>query len=321
MKSALSNQSEGVLGDSPADYIHQVNSLGVIRYLNLLIIACQQYRGAGVALLGGDNAFFDRINLLHKQIEWHMRHITALNEQYHYVINRDDWGRIVSQWKELKTTSDSCSVLEYFDLHSQFIGRLIGLIWSISMDAHYYLKVPKESRSQKTYIDGQNREHHILIEVTMRLMPSLVEIIARIRGMSTHVAVLRACDTEHLAILTRLLQQLNAERDKLTSSTRSLSYDTLIRMPVLAEILLYDHKLDQLQQILKRDVMKSGEVALESQSLFDFSTSVIDVYCKVMEEGIHYFQVVLDNMLSVDKLFSDSYIDNNNHFNHSMSVG
>ncbi len=291
--------------DNVLEYTHQVNSLTLIRYLNLLVITCQKYRGAGIALLGGDITFENGVHALQRQIHWSLKNIRVLNQQYGSIIQDNEWFEIESHWEALTQNWRSDTVITCFEMHSHFIEMLHKLMWSICVNAYYFSMIPKldgaeiAPSSLKKVLSG-HKDHQVLVQITMRLMPEMIETIARIRGIATHAVVCGVCDHEHKLRLSYLIQKLNAQKEQLAVVPKSLQHGTLTRLPSLAHLLLYEHKLDQLQQTLRNDVMCEGEINLVSQQLFEFATSIIDVYYNVIEDGMLYFQQNLEGMLAVD---------------------
>lgn len=292
--------------DNVARYVRQVNSLTLIRHLNLLMIACQKHRGASLALLGGENAFERKLISLQSHIDWRVETISLFNRQFCEIVEAQQWESIRGDWQSIRTNWRNDSIQACFEFHNHFVESLIKLMWEITSNGYYFSLTPNLSQLDPLIVDGHidqgssgvnsfGREHHTLIQISMRLLPELIETIAKLRGLATHAAAKGECDNESQMRIAYLIQGLCAQKEKLATLSKSLGGELLTGLPALVEILLHEHKLDQIKQISRQEIMKNGPITVNSEELFDFATSTIDAYYKAIEAGVDLFQHKLDN--------------------------
>ena len=68
-------------------------------------------------------------------------------------------------------------------------------------------------------------------------------------------------------------------------------------VPSLPEILLQDHKLDQLQQTVSTKIRGCPSIHINSEELFDFASEIIDTYSQVIHDGITFFRRRIEHEL------------------------
>lgn len=290
-------------------YISQVNTLALIRHLNLLIISGQKHRGASLALIGGDYSFEPKLALLKEQIIRRINVISMLNTQYGQIVDAATLRSIEADWRLLETSDCGGTIKSCFERHNSFIESLLGLMWRTASSMYLANAGSSMAILDDSLVDDRaavkghdgvifNKDHRILLKIIVRLMPELIETIAKLRGVATYAAVIGSCDEENQDRLSYLLQVLKNRKDQLAELSKSLGHTTLSTLPAITELFLHEHKLDQLQRIVRHDVIGSrGEIRVNSQEIFDFATSIVEVYYKAVEAGVDYFQHKIERTL------------------------
>ena len=291
--------SDENVGSSVEQYVAQVNTLTLIRHLNLLIISGQKHRGAKLALLGGDASFEPKLLELKNQIAKRIDVISVLNSQYFNIISPMDLRALEGDWRLLEKSDCGGSIESCYELHNAFIESLLGLMWR--MVSMIYLNHPSGSMAQASSEPSSalffDKDQQTLLKITVRLMPELIETMAKLRGIATFVAVIGVCEDENQKRLAYLLQVLSNRKDQLADLSKSLGHTTLSALPAFAELFLHEHKLDQLQRVVRQEFMSNSEIKTGSQEIFDFVTSIVEVYYKAVEAGIDYFQHKIESVL------------------------
>ena len=291
--------SDENVGRSVEQYVAQVNTLTLIRHLNLLIISGQKHRGAMLALLGGDASFEPKLLELNNQIAKRIDVISVLNSQYFNIISPTDLRALEGDWRLLEKSDCGGSIESCYELHNAFIESLLGLMWR--MVSMIYLNHPSGSMARASSEPSSalffDKDQQTLLKITVRLMPELIETMAKLRGIATFVAVIGVCEDENQKRLAYLLQVLSNRKDQLADLSKSLGHTTLSALPAFAELFLHEHKLDQLQRVVRQEFMSNSEIKTGSQEIFDFVTSIVEVYYKAVEAGIDYFQHKIENVL------------------------
>ena len=268
--------------DDPApvvNYLNQLNTLILTRHVILLMIEVQKHRGASMAVLAGNREFAARVSQSQRIIHRYLEIIQQLNQQAGMLISEDRWQSINHDWQALIEHWQTDPVMTNFEFHNHFIDSMVKLIWEQVCNAHLVAAAkPSEGTSR------------MLLTITLKLMPELLENIARVRGLATHVCSLGRSDAEFDSRFISLLHALNINKEKMRTISKTLQHNTLRAVPSLPEILLHDHKLDQLQQTVGSKIIGVDGIELSGKELFRFASEVIESYAQVIHDGITYFR-------------------------------
>lgn len=271
-----------------ASYLRQLNTLILVRHLTLLMIEAQKHRGASMAVLAGNRGFESRVNQSQRLIRRYLDVIQQLNQQAGGLIPEGEWQSINREWQALIEHWRTDPAMTNFEFHNHFIDRLLKLVWKL-VDQARLVEAGRPSEGMA----------HMVLSVALELMPELLENIARVRGLATHVCSLGHSDIEFDSRFVSLMHSLNMNKEKMRIISRTLRQDILRAVPSLPEILLHDHKLDQLQHIVGSRITGADRIRLNSEELFDFASDVIDTYSQVIHDGITFFRRRLERELGV----------------------
>ncbi|ALP53793.1 hypothetical protein Tel_11985 [Candidatus Tenderia electrophaga] len=277
----------GALADpaaAAARYLQQLNTLILARHVTLLMIEAQKHRGASLAVLAGNREFMPRVVQSQQVIRRYLavidhlnRHSGKLIADAHMRTLKRDWLALIEHWQ-------TDPAMTNFEFHNHFIDSMIKHIWQLVGDARL---ARARVESGGAAMPGMSK---LVLNITLKLMPELLENIARLRGLATHVCSLGHSDTEFDSRFVSLIHALNMNKEKMRIVCRALQHDTLRAVPSLPEILLHDHKLDQLQQTVTRNISGAASIQLNSKELFDFASDIIDSYSQVIHDGISFFR-------------------------------
>jgi len=283
-------------------YLQQLNLLTVIRHLSMLLMEAQKHRGTSMAVLEGDLLFEPQV--LHEQsiIQRLIEVINHLNRNYCPTVLADKWQNIEQGWQSLILNWRNDTVIANFEFHSHIIESMVKLIWELAGEADYFSSVPDNNSitgrgDAESTLFYSERNHEHLIQVSLKLMPEMLENIAKLRGLATHASVRGYCDGVTQSHFSYLLQSLNLNKEKLRMVTRSLQPDALRAVPSLPSILLYEHRLDQLQLLIQNKIMNNEEISVKGAYIFNFATEIIDVYSQIIRDAISAFQHRLEYAL------------------------
>lgn len=285
-------------------YLRQLNSLGLIRQLSLLLMEAQKHRGISMAVLEGDVGFESSMQHEQAVIQRLMNVITQLNQQSDFVIEEDQWQLMNTDWQSLTDNWRNDTAMTNFEFHSSFIESIVNMIWTLCEKSVYFVSLyPGKQTDRSKHVDSlflySENNHHALVKISLSLMPALLEVIAKLRGLATHISVRGHCDAQARARFSPLLQALNINKEHLREASKSLQHDALRAVPALPSMLLYEHRLDQLQKLITNEIMIDGEIGIDGHDVFDFATGIIDDYSKIVSDAISAFQRRIEMLLLV----------------------
>lgn len=274
----------------------QLDSLMLIRQLYPLIIAVQQHRGATLALLGGNTGFQNKQLALQAEIEQRIAALEIINNRYQKPLSDSTLAKIADEWAAVIHNCQYDHAVEIFELHCFFIEQLMELIWQLTVRADYFSIVGTDPQSPG--VSGNGLDDRLLVQVILRDFPQLVEMVARIRGLAAHTAATRHCDAEYRERLTFWLRSVHHHKEALQIAIGQLNQRVLSNIPSLLTTQLQEHKLVQLMNMTHDEIISRDVVSPDSQRIFDFATGIIEMYSKVIEQGILYVRTAVEDALS-----------------------
>ncbi len=304
MKSSNHLQQEVPPGSATTDllseYVRQHRVLLLVRHINPLIIAIQQHRGASLALLEGDESFTGQVSTLRQDITTRLNIIRSLNALLGYIMPDDQCREIEERWEVFVSKWREDGVIGNFEFHNELIEQLMAVLIEIVEDARYFsptsqdITVSAEGRTTAASLGVVSDDQLKVVELVTRDIPMLIENIARTRGLSVHMAVLGRCEPDQKVMLNQLLQTIIHKKERIRTTHRGLSRETLKSLPALMETLLHEHKLVDLLVLIKEQILLPESIDIDSHMLFRFATEIIQVYSAVIEQGISLIQRNLD---------------------------
>lgn len=275
------------------EYAWRLHTLNLVRHLNPLVIAIQQHRGASLALLEGDESFEPSVSGLRQDIAWRLNTLQLLNQAHGHIISEGEWNDIRTEWQGFLDRWRDEGITGNFEFHNRLLDRLIRLIWQVVENANGFLPTASDPASQTP----DSRDHHLVVQLVMRDLLLLIENIAMTRGLAVHTAVIGRCDPDHQAKLNHLLQSIGYQTEQIRTLHRGLQGDTLKKLPTLVATLLHEHKLSQLLQLIKNDVILPEEIGIDGHRIFQAASEIIGIYSEVIGEGLDMIQKNLDASL------------------------
>jgi len=260
----------------------RLRGLDLIYSLCQLIRKLQQHRGASLAVLAGDTIFESRLHALQGPIYENM---AKIQNEGAGLIDQRRWSQIVSEWFTVKRQWRKDSVLQNFELHSHVIAQIIDLIWQVAKTS-----------------DPRVENDPVLKELGQYLFRSVldvIEILGKLRGLSTHVAVLGECENDYALRISFLRRQLDSESATAHNLLRALP--VRFRDPLLLRIGTYRcHAIEHsLCDVIDNEILGKGPIKTSSDHIFGLATQAIDAYVTVFTTGLQLMRTELDENLKM----------------------
>ncbi|NPU92587.1 MAG: hypothetical protein HPY82_11830 [Gammaproteobacteria bacterium] len=246
----------------------------------------QRHRGATLALLGGDRSFRPQVQTLQQQINAQLEFIHCLNATARESIADNDWKQLSLGWHTIIKDLENDAIHHSFEFHSHLLELLLRVARQLSEAVLYQpplAQMPEalRNRVEKTYLEPlQNLNQTCVIELY-----ELVEYLARIRGMGTHMAAVGHSDTDSDTRVAFWLQEFRYRKDRFDQNLQVLPSAYLPFIPALRALPNLNMKLNYFINLLGHEMTSQRSIKIPSHKLFLMGTEIIDGYLNVMDQA------------------------------------
>ncbi len=136
----------------------------------------------------------------------------------------------------------------------------------------------------------------LLIFVCQRL-PKMIELLGMIRALSSHLAAVGHSIEEHDKKLKYLCQCVRADKQQLIISAEKLHQNVGDELPSLLVLRTYEFKVDAFIDRVVQQVAGQQRITLTGDELFRVATEIMDVYWRVVDDGLDVLHRYQDKQL------------------------
>ncbi len=227
-----------------------------------------------MAYLSGSEVFLSQIEKLQQSIETALQLITELNNSNYRCIPDDLLTNINNDWKTIAIGWQQDQVIPNFEFHSHLIDACNKLL-RLCMTEQLKPLLPQGKTNQQA-----------LLELMFIRFPSCIENLAMLRGLSTNVAVIKACGKDSHAKISFLIKELEQQNKSLIQASDNIS-------PNISLIRSYQKPLLKFLLTVKLSILESPDVTVDSSLLFKMSTEIIDNQWDAVSQGIQRIENTL----------------------------
>ncbi|MGB3608949.1 MAG: hypothetical protein WA987_01135 [Cellvibrio sp.] len=272
-------------------YRQRQDALNLSRQLIQMIKAVQRHRGMSMALLGGNAVFRDEFASVQLQLERRLTSLQAFAAHTPQLLSERDQGNLHSAWVTISRDWQQDSVIDNYELHCHLIEQLLGMLASLAKQLEQpisaVLQYPDDNTAGTEIAHYPHRSRVLeVLHFCLRLMPSVVEQIGRIRALSTYAAAIGHCDSHHDSKLRYVIQCTRVNNEKLRHQAKRLEGVVAKDFSLLGQLKSYEIKLMFLLNMVESEVLHGKSITADSHRLFTVATDIMDVYLTVIEEGI-----------------------------------
>lgn len=274
-------------------YQQRLDALTLIKQLIFMTKAVQRHRGMSMGMLGGNEFFRDELGDLQIQLERRLELLQAFAARAGNLMNARDQENLSNAWLTISHDWQQDTVIDNYELHCHLIEQLLSMVATLGKHLEQPTShlMPEVVEPHIIKVDSSaypNRFKYLeVLHFSTRLMPAVAEQIGRIRALSTYAAAVGYCDKDYSSKLRYVIQCTRVNNEKLRHQTKRLESLLGNDLILLGQLKSYEIKLEFLLSMVEADVLTYAEVTADSNRMFSLATDIIDVYLKVVEDGIH----------------------------------
>lgn len=278
-------------------YQQRLDALTLVKQLIHMIKAVQRHRGMSMGALGGNALFRAELTQLQAQLERRLELVQAFAARSLNLLNARDRENLSNAWLTISRDWQQDAVVDNYELHCHLIEQLLSMVaalgkqleqptsQALTQPAHHNPEPGSAPTEGSSY---PNRFKYLeVLHFSTRLMPAVAEQIGRIRALSTYASALGYCDKDVTSKLRYAIQCTRVNNEKLRHQTKRLEGLQDKDLILLAQLKSYEIKLDFLLSMVESDVVNPHQINADSHRLFVLASDIIDMYLKVVDEGVH----------------------------------
>ena len=273
------------------DLYHQrLDALTLIKQLIHMIKAVQRHRGMTMGTLGGNLQFRDELIHLQVQLERRLELLQAFAARAVNLLSPRDQENLNNAWLTISRDWQEDTVIDNYELHCHLIEQLLSMVAALGKQLEVPTSQSMPGISEASVNDDglhPNRFEYLeVLHFSTRLMPAVAEQIGRIRALATYAAASGQCDKDFAGKLRYVIQCTRVNNEKLRHQTKRLESMQETNLTLLGQLKSYEIKLEFLLSMVEADLVNSRQISADSNRLFSLATDIIDIYLKVVDEGV-----------------------------------
>lgn len=264
-------------------------ALSALQQTLRLVADIQQHRGSSMAILAGNHDFESRLVMLQAKVRQRLTYLDQSRDSNGF-ISDDYWQAILLEWQTVSEGWRDDTVLHNFELHSHLVEKLLqrmraGGKWLFESDMVFKTATVK-------CLDIS------VLAFAFQTLPQHIELLAKLRGLSTHAVAMGSCDNDHRVRIDYLLQLAKREQVNLRNFIAQRPVKVLRSIPGLLDTQLNEIVFTQWINHIATEVLQKGKIQSSlADELFAQGTEIIDGFFAINQQSLMYVRQALEDML------------------------
>ena len=263
--------------------------LSLIIQINQLIKVVQKHRGASMGVLAGDESFTKDLATLQQHMARRLAMLECFARSTGGLLSDRDKQNLHLAWATIRHDWQDDNVSDNFELHTHLIEQLQVMLVSLAKKLEQPFSADPEAGEALAGGDTAYPKHFKKIEMLnfiARQLPDMIEQLAKVRGLSVYAASIGSVDFYNDRKLRFLLQCTREQSDKLRGQAERINEQLAGGFSALQAFKNIELKLLYLLNTVEQDVLSGLDISTGSQQYFTLATEIIDVYWKVVSDGL-----------------------------------
>ncbi|WP_101758377.1 hypothetical protein [Oceanicoccus sp. KOV_DT_Chl] len=255
--------------DATATAFHQQRLfLTTIQLLCRLTRAVQHHRGGSMAYLSGDQTFLNQLNQCQSHIQtlFSTLQLTQDFTQLHEALIN-----LANNWETIRLGWEHDGVMHNFEFHSHLLDEIKKLM---------------RQCMQSLLTDSRiNHRHKQLLQLQLGQAFDNIESLARLRGLSTNAAIIKACGEESHARISFLLKVIPEQNQQLLKQYLQLKTEGF-KIDGIEVIKQQSKSLNRLLLSIQIQILESDQININGSELFSLATEIIEQRWQALGQGL-----------------------------------
>lgn len=262
-------------------FIEKRRCLTAIKLLCQLTKAVQHHRGASMAYLGGEQFFMPQIKQL--QADIHTLLVLLEDTVGGYALTAEELANLSANWETILVGWEHDQFVHNFEFHSHVVDELKKLL----------------RQSRLALMPSENSQPHF-VQLLRFLLDNLfdnIESLAKLRGLSTNAAIIRACGQDAHTRISFLLKEVPEQNQQIMALLSDLK-PFYGHLPTLEQIKLQEKSLHRLLLSIQIQILDTPDITINGSTLFNLATDIINSRWHELGQGIQIIdQSIYDNLV------------------------
>jgi methyl-accepting chemotaxis protein len=257
------------------------SGLEVIRPARAALQAVQAHRGTSQLAFAGDAKATARLEELAGRIDQAFSSLDALDKVYGVDFKTQAaWAELHAAWGKLKVENRGLKAQDSFSRHSDIVDKLTAFMTAVADGSNLSL--------------DPDLDTYYLMDATIFRIPSLVEGVARMRGLGAEIGGRKEIRTEDRIAFAVLDKTTEGDFGNLQAGlTKVFGYNAASKATLEPQVNAAMAKVAAFREIVLTNIIKADKVAFDPKAYFASGTAAVDSLYAIFDAA----QADLDSLL------------------------
>lgn len=264
----------------PEALFHRLNCIDGIKILCKLTRCVQKHRGATIACINDDTSFLPLAEELEQQTD-KLFLLLAHQQSQQLILPQEKIILAMSDWQAIKIGWKKDTVIQNYEFHCHLVDVLGRMIRNCLKDCLSEDNIDLAIDSPLT----------TCIRCVLITVPENIELLAKLRGLATHVAASGNCEHDSRIRISFLQERISRDHKRLYHSLSKLQ-GPLANLQAMQSLPHQKARLESLLGLVSGGILEAENIDVDSSRIFQLATEIIDIYWLIVAQGLQALEEV-----------------------------